>query len=364
MRHSASEQDTSRRTGRWALLIAATLTGICAVPLAAAQPALAISAPIQIANTGGEGVFIRSEPTKNSERLGWMAEGTSPEYHCFVWGEDINGVPIWFNVTHDGITGYYASYYDDSSYHSNAELTAKYGVPLCGEPAPASPTPASQAPPPTAPTNSPAPSGPATPSAPASTPNAFYNRSAAVDWALSNAKDAQSRTAMCAWFVSNALWAGGFPKQPGVWSDQGHYSYDAPGTADAWLVPRLLNYLQGHFSVQYTNITSDLRSNAVPGAEAGDLIFYDWEKTRGEGITHVAIIVGFASGDYPEVSEMSQYEFGTIDTIANKIVHVTSPYQKRGWTWSAIHHEWLQRRFPNMKAYLLHFNGGYEAPTF
>jgi hypothetical protein len=73
-----------------------------------------------------------------------MPEGASPDYHCFAWGQNINGVPIWFNVTYGGATGYYASYYDDSSYHSNEELTAKYGVPLCGSapPAPA-PGPAS-----------------------------------------------------------------------------------------------------------------------------------------------------------------------------------------------------------------------------
>lgn len=61
-----------------------------------------------------------------------MPEGASPDYDCFVWGQDIGGVPIWFDVAYAGKTGYYASFYDDSSYHSNEELTAKYGVPLCG----------------------------------------------------------------------------------------------------------------------------------------------------------------------------------------------------------------------------------------
>jgi hypothetical protein len=116
--------------------------------LLAATSALAISAPIHIANTGGEGVFIRPEPNTSRPAVGWMPEGASPDYHCFVWGQNINGVPIWFNVTYNGVTGYYASYYDDSSYHSNEELTAKYGVPLCGQapPAPApTPPPASAA---------------------------------------------------------------------------------------------------------------------------------------------------------------------------------------------------------------------------
>ena len=107
--------------------------------LVSTTSASATSAPIHIANTGGEGVFIRPEPNTSHPAVGWMPEGASPDYHCFVWGQNINGVPIWFNVTYNGVTGYYASYYDDSSYHSNEELTAKYGVPLCGSAAPAPP---------------------------------------------------------------------------------------------------------------------------------------------------------------------------------------------------------------------------------
>jgi hypothetical protein len=118
--------------------------------LGLAANALAMSAPIQIANTGGEGVFIRPQPNTSQPAVGWMPEGASPDYNCFVWGQDINGVPIWFNVNYNGVTGYYASYYDNSSYHSNEELTAKYGVPLCG----------STPPPESAPESSPAPESP------------------------------------------------------------------------------------------------------------------------------------------------------------------------------------------------------------
>ncbi|HEY8814239.1 MAG TPA: hypothetical protein VIP57_03950 [Candidatus Dormibacteraeota bacterium] len=119
--------------------------------LSLASHALAISAPIHVANTGGEGVYIRPDPNTSRAPVGWMPEGASPDFHCFSWGQNINGVPIWFNVTYGGATGFYASYYDDSSYHSNEELTAKYGVPLCGS-APPSPAPA--------PTPSPAPTPP------------------------------------------------------------------------------------------------------------------------------------------------------------------------------------------------------------
>jgi hypothetical protein len=110
------------------------------IVLATAAQAHAISAPIHIHGTGGEGVFIRPEPNTSHPAVGWMPEGASPDYHCFIWGQNINGVPIWFNVTYSGVTGYYASYYDDSSYHSNEELTAKYGIPLCGSSSPAPPS--------------------------------------------------------------------------------------------------------------------------------------------------------------------------------------------------------------------------------
>ncbi len=70
-----------------------------------------------------------------------MPEGASPDYQCFAYGQNINGVPVWFNVTYNGVTGHYASCYDNSSYHSNAELTAKYGIPLCGSTPPTEPPP-------------------------------------------------------------------------------------------------------------------------------------------------------------------------------------------------------------------------------
>ena len=137
----------------------AALSMVAVWLLVSAASALAISAPIHIAGTDGEGVFIRPDPSTANPAIGWIPEGASPDYNCFVWGQNIGGVPIWFNVNYNGKTGYYASYYDDSSYHSNEELTAKYGVPLCGSappaasPAPASPSPSTPAG--STPTNSP-----------------------------------------------------------------------------------------------------------------------------------------------------------------------------------------------------------------
>ncbi len=160
------------RSRRLALVALLAVLGLGVGVLGAAQ-ALAISAPIQITNTGGEGVYIRSEPNTSSTRLGWMPEGASPDYQCFAYGQNINGVPVWFNVTYNGVTGYYASYYDNSSYHSNAELTAKYGIPLCGST------------PPTEPPSTPGGGGsPGTPGGPAPTGSTFpvMNGSGGIYW--------------------------------------------------------------------------------------------------------------------------------------------------------------------------------------
>ena len=60
----------------------------------ASSPVHALSAPIQISGTEGEGVLIQSEPNAASARLGWMPEGASPEYNCFTHGEMVGTVRI------------------------------------------------------------------------------------------------------------------------------------------------------------------------------------------------------------------------------------------------------------------------------
>ena len=114
--------------------------------LGLAQSAFAISAPIQIAGTDNEGVLIHSEANEPSIHLGWMPEGASPEYNCFTHGEMVGTVSVWFSVTYSGITGFYPSFYDNSSYASDAELTEKYGIKACG-PMPSSSSSPSTSPP-------------------------------------------------------------------------------------------------------------------------------------------------------------------------------------------------------------------------
>jgi hypothetical protein len=85
---------------------------------------------------------------------------------------------------------------------------------------------------------------------------------------------------------------------------------------------------------------------------------------NGDGATldHMAFVVGIAPGQYPDVSEWGQFDFFSHPWY--KITHPSSPYAERGWTWSAMHGEWLQQEHPVMNAYLLHINGGYFTPSF
>jgi hypothetical protein len=180
--------------------------------------------------------------------------------------------------------------------------------------------------------------------------NPNYDRTAAVSWALQNAQDPQAASALCTWFVSEALWAGGLP-QTSDWK---------AGTSDATYVPGLVQYMKENYSVTWTNITSDLTTNAVPQAETGDIIVYSW---NGDAtLDHMAFVVGIASGDYPEVAEWGQFNF--IPDVWDYLFDPSSPYVERGWTYSSVNNEWLQVEFPHMTAYLLHINGGVITPSF
>lgn len=133
--------------------------------LAVGATAWGIPAGIHIHGTAPENVVnIRPQANTAQPALGSIPEGASPDYNCFTYGQVIGGVPIWFSVNYNGVTGYYASYYDDSSYSSDAELTNKYGVPKCGAVAPA--------PPPTPPPPAPQPPAPPMPVAPSQPPAA------------------------------------------------------------------------------------------------------------------------------------------------------------------------------------------------
>jgi Putative amidase domain len=326
-------------------IVSATIVTLACL-FASAGNAWGISAPIQVAGTDGEGIFIRPEPNTSQSPLGWMAEGASPEYICFTHGEMVGNVNVWFNVTYNGVTGYYASFYDNSSYKNDAELTAKYGVPACtaAPPIPQAPISGSGSGSSSVPT--PAPSG------------ASFNRRAAAAWAEAHARQTPPEAAACTWFVSQALWAGGLA-QDSAWASSGSHGVipvltKRQGTIDAWAVPNFVSYIR----TKYPNSTFtklNFRVNSVPAAQQGDVIIYAENggavvgsaSTLDGALDHAALVVGDARDtQYPEVAEWGANDHGPIGGAVN--------YTKRGWTWSDVSQEWLQVKYRKIQAFLLH----------
>lgn len=126
----------AQRTSRGIAIATAVLAG-CIGSAAEASPALAVSAPIHIT----QDVNLRGGPSAATTRVGGIYAGASPDFHCWAQGQNIGGVDVWFNVTYNGATGFYASYYDDSHYATDGQITSKYGIPQCGA-TPAAPAPA------------------------------------------------------------------------------------------------------------------------------------------------------------------------------------------------------------------------------
>jgi hypothetical protein len=60
--------------------------------------ASALSAPIHVTDT----VNIRPTPDTSRTPLGVIPQGTSPDFHCFTYGQNISGVSVWFNITWAG----------------------------------------------------------------------------------------------------------------------------------------------------------------------------------------------------------------------------------------------------------------------
>jgi hypothetical protein len=274
-------------------------------------------------------VIIHAEPTQTSARLGWVAEGATPSRDCAVFGDYVGDVRVWFRVADAGVSGYIPSYYDDSHYQTMAELTAKYGIPECASQGLDASSPAADAP-----------------------LNPSYYRTAGVEWAVAHAQDDQGSGTLCTWFVSNALWAGGLPTSE-AWQK---------GTRSSVYVTDLRDYLVDNGIASWSDITANLTTNAVPGADIGDVIVYDWE---GDGeLDHMAYVVDITADQYPEVAEHGQFDFTKNPWF--KLSTPRSPYIERGWTYSELNHQWLQAEEGNssMRVHLLHINGGYIGPTF
>lgn len=302
-----------------------------------ALPAGASTRPISITND----VNIRPGPDTTQAPLAKMPAGSAPHYICYADGQNIGGTTKWFNVSWNGVTGYYSSIADDVPLASQSNLEALYGITRCGTGADINQGSYAGA------TVLPAP--------------VAYNRASAVSWASQNVQNSRlmDRFPDCTWFVSQALWYGGLP-QSNDWNMQDHHGFPLwpiQGTATATAAIDLTAYLESHFSVKVVPLGPDrFRGNAVPEAQPGDVIAYDWDTVagndhhNGSGIDHLAFVTDIAPGSYPEVSEWGTH-------------WPQEPYAKRGWTWSGETNQWLQQEFPNqgpnnigVTAVLIHFN--------
>lgn len=331
------------------LLCAAAVTAATATGAAADTPAQTTVAAVQhVYATGGEGLYFHPDaPTLDSSYYGYaMPDGTEFDVICWANGDNVLGDSVWeYGTDADtGDSGYAADYYIDTDVtqgDEGAQLAAQ-GVPQCSSDPSADQD-----------------SGQSSAGAPAN-PLDSYQRQLAVGYALAHAQDPQIEGAECTWFVSNALWAGGLAKTAD-WTDAGEYR-GAPGTQTAWQVEPMIEHLEATYDTTWEDITGDLTTNAVPDAEPGDIIVYDWENDG--TYDHMSLVTDIADGDYPDVAEMGQFDWTTHPWY--RYDHPVSSYVTRGWTWSEQNNKWLQSEdgHAGMRAYLLHFNGGIDAPSY
>jgi hypothetical protein len=193
-----------------------------------------------------------------------------------------------------------------------------------------------------------------------------YSGVQACRWAVANwSKPPRFLDDDCTWFVSQALWAGGMPKDD-LWtsaewdiselaikslhSTKGPFAYPGPSRTAA-TADLLVNYLVNTNQATRTKIRwSD---NTAGGAKIGDIIAYHWNKVgTGPGedrypwtIDHVSLVTAF-SGTYPLVTQH------------------TDAQHDRGWSWSLDANQgkggWIQYSFPpgiTPVAYLIHIHG-------
>ena len=199
-------------------------------------------------------------------------------------------------------------------------------------------------------------------SSPGSVPvNSFYYREQATDWALANAEDVQPSGDACTWFVSQALWAGGFPKSS-TWTDAGsHWLSHVPprkvsGTATAWTVGLLEVYLVNHFKPTiHLDFLGKLSTapGALPRAVPGDIIIYSWHGNS--TMDHMAFVVPTKQGQTAtQVAAWTETRPGAS----------SQPWSQRAWNWSAKDHEPITTEYPSVTAWLLHIDGGFWVSSY
>ena len=325
---------TKTMTGRRLVIGVAVVPALVAAVMAAtAAPAQADGGWTQhVSGTGGDGLWAHSAAGLSRDTVTTLLpEGAEIVTDCVSYSDFVGDDPAWLHIV-SPVDGWVSDAYVDTWWTRDNTLVQQ-GLPECGARTGEADDPVGGV---------------------VEDDSAPLDREAAVQWALSHARDVQDFLGWsgCTWFVSQALWAGGLPETD-VWSgDGGHGTLNRiPGTVAATAVDDFLPNLTAMYpSTAVVQLDGDrFRDNAVPEAEVGDVIAYDWE---GDGdMDHVAIVTSISDGDYPNVAE-----WGT-----NQFPSLTSSYTERGWTWSENHHQWLQQYYPGVTATLYHFQ---TWPTF
>jgi len=330
--------------GRWVAKAAFALTlagGPVAAEVADAAPAYAADQVYSIQD--GSWYIHPNSATIHSSVSGLASPGDSITAHCHQTGDTVDGDAEWDRITDNtnGLSGFIADKGTTTPVHEGQEYNQLnvLGIPVCGQENQAD-------------GNALQPTAPLQGSEAVPVPTNAYDRQRAVNWAIVNAMDQPPTDGSCTWFVS-----GGLAKTP-EWTSDGYLGgtthawgqslkneQPLPGTIDAWNARKLQDYLLTTYSKSRLEpIDFSPANNDPQDAEVGDLVFYDWGE--GEGISHVAIVTKVDLSGYLEVSDWSTQDDGT----------QSSPVTMRGVTYSAVHHEWLQKRYPNVRAYLLHID--------
>jgi hypothetical protein len=320
---------TKSAAGRRLVVGAAVLPVLVGTGLVtSASPASAEGSWTQhVSGTGGNGLWVHSSAgLSRSTVTTLLPEGAEIVTNCLAYSDFVGTDPAWLHIT-SPVRGWVSDSYIDTWWDRNYTLLQQ-GLPECGtEPVSDEPVMVDD----TAP----------------------LNRESAIQWAHANARGSQPvGWSGCAWFVSQALWAGSLP-QTDLWNGSDRHGTLGwiPGSIAATAVDDFLPNLMAMYpTTDVVQLDGDrFRSNAVPEAEVGDVIAYDWE---GDGDPdHVSIVTSIADGDYPNIAEWGTNEPG----------HLSSSYEERGWTWFETRHEWLQVEYPNMTATLYHFQ---TLPTY
>ena len=254
--------------------VALISSGIVAVT---AAPASAKTVSFQIAWTK-IGLYPRSAPAMDASKVGTaLPDGAWIEVACETTGA---------SVTSDAATSTIWEKLTDGTYVSNAFVKTgsdgwSPGVARCD-------------------------------AAPAVTaPTQKFDRNAAVRWAAKHVNDKErfKDGNDCAWYVSQALWAGRIPKTADWTNRSKDFNNQAsrkqfPGPTKAAGQPDFLK--NALVNAGYATITEiDWKDRSAGGAQLGDVLLYDWNDAADGFIDHAAVVTTIEPDGMVEVSQHS-----------------------------------------------------------